>query len=290
MSRPVMVTCAVTGSFDTVDKNPAVPVTPTEIADSALEAAEAGATIVHIHVRDPDTGAPSSDLDLYRDVVERIRAANTDVLVNLTTGPGARLVPGLEDAQPQPGTTLAPPAERVEHVETLRPDICSLDVATMNFGEHAFVNVPSHLRDMAERIRSAGVMPELEVFEPGHVRLARQLLDDGHVDGPGMFQICLGISWSQPATAEAMIYMKSLLPEDCVWFAFGTGPSEFAMAAQAVILGGHVRVGLEDNLYLSRGVLAPSNAALVERAVTIIESLGSTVANPREARQLLGLD
>lgn len=284
-----MITCAVTGSFDTVSKNPAVPVSPVEIAQSALGAAEAGATTVHIHVRDPDTGDPSTKLGLYREVVERIHEHRTDTIINLTTGPGGRFVPGLKDASPQIGTTLSPPAERIAHVEELNPEICSLDVATMNFGEDAFINVPAHLRFMAERIREAGVVPELEVFEPGHIRLARKLMDEEIVDGPGLFQICLGIDWSQPATPEAMLYMRSLLPGGCTWFAFGTGPAQFPMAAQAVLLGGNVRVGLEDNLYMSRGVLAPSNAALVERAVKIIESLGHAVATPAEARKLLGL-
>lgn len=289
VSRPVMITCAVTGSFDTVSKNSAVPVSPIEIAQSALDAAAAGAAIVHIHVRDPDTGDPSMNLGLYREVVERIHEQRMDTIINLTTGPGGRFVPGLKDLSPQAGTTLVPPAERIAHVQELNPDICSLDVATMNFGEAAFLNVPAHLRFMAERIREAGVVPELEVFEPGHIRLARKLMDEELVDGPGLFQICLGIDWSQPATPEAMLYMRSLLPKECTWFAFGTGPTQFPMVAQAILLGGNVRVGLEDNLYMSRGVLAPSNAALVERAVKIIESMGYTVATPTEARKLLGL-
>jgi len=286
-----MITCAVTGSSDTVHRSPAVPVTPEQIADSALGAARAGAAIVHIHVRDPETAAPSADLALYREVVDRIRSSDTDVLINLTTGPGARFVPGMEvPLDAQPGTTLASPVQRVAHVEELTPDLCSLDVATMNFGEQAFLNVPSHLRVMAERIGKAGVIAELEVFEPGHIRLARQLIDDGWVDGPGLFQICLGIEWSQPATPEAMIYMRSLLPGDCAWFSFGIGATQFPMAAQAVLLGGHVRVGLEDNLYLSKGVLAPSNAALAERSVAIIEALGHPVATVAQAREILGIE
>ena len=208
-----MITCAVTGSFDTVSKNPAVPVSPIEIAQSALDAAAAGAAIVHIHVRDPDTGDPSMDIGLYREEVKRIHDQRTDTIINLTTGPGGRFVPGLQDASPQAGTTLLPPAERIAHVQELNPDICSLDVATMNFGEAAFLNVPAHLRFMAEHIREAGVVPELEVFEPGHIRLARKLMDEELVDEPGLFQICLGIDWSQPATPEAMLYMRSLLPK-----------------------------------------------------------------------------
>jgi 3-dehydrocarnitine:acetyl-CoA trimethylamine transferase len=290
MQRKVMISCAVTGSADTPGRNPAVPVTPAQIAQSAVDAAKAGASIVHIHVRDPQTTRPSMELALYREVVERIRESGTDVLINLTTGPGARFVPGTDDPQkPGPGTVLKNPAERVRHVEALKPDICSLDMGSMNMGAHVFVNTPSHLEAMAIAIRDAGVTPELEVFEAGHLLLAKRLIENGHVKGPGLFQICLGVAWAQPATPEAMSYMRSLLPPDAPWFAFGISLHQFPMVAQAVLLGGHPRVGLEDNIYLDKGKLAPSNAALVEKAGRIIEILGDIVATPAEARTMLGL-
>ena len=290
MQRKVMIACAVTGSADTPGRNPAVPVTPAQIAASAIDAAKAGAAIVHIHVRDSQTTRPSMDGALYREVVERIRASGTDVLINLTTGPGARFIPGVDDPlKPAPGSTLSLPAERVRHVVELAPEICSLDMGSMNMGGQVFINTPAHLEAMAVAIRDAGVTPELEVFEAGHLMLARRLIETGHVKPPGLFQICLGISWGQPATSEAVAYMRGLLPPDCVWFAFGISLYQFPMAAQTVLLGGHVRVGLEDNLYLEKGKLTPSNAALVEKAVKIIEILGDHVATPLEARQMLGL-
>jgi uncharacterized protein (DUF849 family) len=290
MQRKVMIACAVTGSADSPPKNPAVPVTPEQIAQSAVDAAKAGAAVVHIHVRNPQTTRPSMDTALYREVVERIRASGTDVLINLTTGPGARFVPGLEDPlKPGPGTTMKNPAERVRHVLELKPDICSLDMGSMNMGQYAFINTPATLEAMAVAVRDAGVTPELEVFETGHLLLAKRMIETGHIKTPALFQICLGIAWAQPATTEAMSYMRSLLPPDCTWFAFGISLHQFPMAAQSVLLGGHVRVGFEDNLYMARGQLAPSNAALVERAAEIIEALGDSVATPAEARQILGL-
>jgi uncharacterized protein (DUF849 family) len=290
MQRKVMISCAVTGSADTRSRNPAVPVTPSEIAASAIDAAKAGAAIVHIHVRDPQTGRASRDGALYREVVERIRSSGTDVIINLTTGPGARFVPGAEDPlKPGPGSTLSLPAERVRHVIELAPEICSLDMGSMNMGGQVFINTPAHLEAMATAIRDAGVTPELEVFEAGHLLLAKRLIETGHIRPPGLFQICLGIAWAQPATSEAVMYMRSLLPSDCVWFAFGISLQQFPIAAQTVLLGGHVRVGLEDNLYLAKGQLAPSNAALVEKAARIIDVLGDEVANSAEAREMLRL-
>ena len=290
MQRKVMISCAVTGSADTPGRNPAVPVTPQQIAQSAIDAAKAGAAIVHVHVRDLQTTRPSMELALYREVVERIRDSGTDVLINLTTGPGARFVPGKEDPEkPGPGTTLRLPAERVRHVLELKPDICSLDMGSLNMGPHVFINTPSHLEAMAVAIRDAGVLPELEVFETGHLLLAKRMIETGHIKPPGMFQICLGIAWGQPASPEAMSYMRNLLPASSPWFAFGISLHQFPMAAQAVLLGGHPRVGLEDNLYLEKGKLAPSNAALVEKAGKIIELLGDNIATPSDARQMLGL-
>jgi uncharacterized protein (DUF849 family) len=289
MNRKVMIACAVTGSADTPGKNPAVPVTPAQIAQSAIDAAKAGAAIVHIHVRDPQTTKPSMDVAHYREVVERIRGSGTDVIINLTTGPGARFSPGAEDPlRVGPGTNLKTAAERVQHVVELKPEICSLDMGSMNMGQYVFVNTPSILENMAVAIKDAGIVPELEVFETGHLLLAKRMIETGHIKGPGMFQICLGISWAQPATPEAMTYMRNLLPKESPWFAFGISLHQFPMAAQAVLLGGHIRVGLEDNIYLGRGQLAPSNAALVEKAARIVEVLGDHLATPAEARQMLG--
>jgi len=291
MQRKVMISCAVTGSADTPARNSAVPVTPRDIAASAIDAAKAGAAIVHIHVRDPQTTRPSMDPALYREVVERIRTSGTDVVINLTTGPGARFIPGVDDPlKPSPGSTLSLPAERVRHVVELSPEICSLDMGSMNMGGQVFVNTPPHLEAMAVAIRDAGVTPELEVFEAGHLMLAKRMIETGNIKPPGLFQICLGISWGQPATSEAVSYMRGLLPADCVWFAFGISLHQFPIAAQTVLLGGHVRVGLEDNLYLEKGKLTPSNAALVEKAAKIIDILGDHVATPVEARQMLRLE
>lgn len=290
MKRQIIVTCALTGGGDTVGKHPAIPVTPEQIATSALEAAGAGAAIVHIHVRDPKTGKPSTDLALYREVVERIRSVNSDVIINLTTGAGARFVPS--DENPGiggAGSNMLTPAARVRHIQELRPEICSLDIATMNFGEFAFVNTPAHIRAMALAISEAGVLPELEVFDVGHLRLTLHLLEAGAIKPPVFFQICLGIPWGAPATSEMMLFMRGMLPKDCVWTGFGIGPQEFPMVAQSILLGGHVRVGLEDNLYIERGVLAPSNAALVEKAVRIVTALDGVPASPAEARRILGL-
>ena len=290
MQRKVIISCAVTGSADTPGRNPAVPVTPQQIAQSALDAAKAGAAIVHIHVRDPETTKPSMELAHYRETVERIRDSGSDVVINLTTGPGARFAPGLDDPfAPAAGTTMRPPAERVRHIKELRPEICSLDMGSMNMGQAVFVNSAGYLEAMAIAIRDAGVLPELEVFEAGHLMLARRMIETGHVKTPSLFQICLGVSWGQPATPEAVTYMRGLLPPQCTWFAFGISLHQFPIAAQTVLLGGHVRVGLEDNLYLEKGKLAPSNAALVEKAAGIINTLGDTVASPADAREILGL-
>ena len=283
--RPVIISCAVTGGADSADASPAVPRAPQQIAAECLAARQAGAAIVHIHVRDPITGKPSREIAYYREVVARIREAGSDVIINLTTGPGGSFAPATD----APLANFVSPEDRVAHVLEMRPEICSLDVATMNFGPRAMVNVPAHLETMARMIVGAGVKPELEVFDTGHVRLAARMIEQGFVPAPVLLQLCLGIAWGAPATAEGMLAMKSLLPPGVQWSAFGISRAEFPMVAQSVVLGGHVRVGLEDNLYLSRGVLAPGNAALVERAVTIVEVLGEKVATPAEARGLLGL-
>jgi uncharacterized protein (DUF849 family) len=288
--RQIIVTCAITGGGDTVGKHPAIPVTPEQIATSALEAAAEGAAIVHCHVRDPQTGRPSVRLELYREVVERIRAANEEVIINLTTGAGARFIPGKKNpGVGGEGTTLMTPEVRVRHVQALRPEICTLDITTMNFGEFVFVNTPAHLREMAKAMNEAGVLPELELFDSGNVRLALRLIEEGVLKTPAMFQICLGVPWGAPATTEAMMFMRDLLPAGAFWTGFGIGGQQFPMVAQAILLGGHVRVGLEDNLYLERGVMAKNNAVLVEKAVRIVRALDGEPAHPDEARRILGL-
>jgi uncharacterized protein (DUF849 family) len=288
--RQVIVTCAITGGGDTVGKHPAIPVTPEQIAVSALEAAQAGAAIVHIHVRDPQTGKPSADVALYREVIDRIRAVNTEVVINLTTGTGARYIPSKDDPKVGgEGTTILPPEQRVRHVETLKPEICTLDITTMNFGEHVFVNTPAHLRIMARAVNAVGALPELELFDTGNLRLALRLIDEGVLKTPAMFQICLGVPWGAPATPEMMIVMRDMLPKGSFWTGFGIGPQQFPMLAQAILLGGHTRVGLEDNLYLERGVFARNNAVLVEKAVRIVRALDCQPATPAEARRLLAL-
>ena len=289
MSREVIVTCAITGSHQNFHKHPDYPITPARIATSCLEARQAGAAIVHVHVRDPETGAPAGDVDLYREVVERIRDSGSDVLINLTTGFGGRYVPDPDDPRVGgPGTSLVQPEARVRHVEALRPEICSLDVGTFNFGATVFMNTPDHLRRMAGRIKAAGVKPEIEVFDSGHIVFARELIEQGLVDEPPMFQLCLGIAYASPATADAMTYLRGLLPETARWSAFGISRQAFAMVDAAVGMGGNVRVGLEDNLYLSKGVTA-TNAQLVERAVEIIRGHGAEPAEPARARDILGL-
>jgi uncharacterized protein (DUF849 family) len=289
MSQEVILTCAVTGGHANFGKHPDYPITPRQIAQSCIEARQAGAAIAHIHVRDPESGQRSGDRALFREVVERVRDAGSDILINLTTSEGARFVPGPENASVGgPGTTLVQPLERLVHVEELRPDICTLDVGTFNFGEQIFVNTPAHLRTMASRIRELGVKPEIEVFEPGHVMFARRLIDEGYIEEPGMFQICLGIPHASPATPEVLSLMRSLLPENANWAAFGISRWEFQIVAQAVSLGGHCRVGLEDNLYLSQGEFA-SNAQLVEKAARVINELGADVVEPHRAREILQL-
>lgn len=290
MNPKTILTCAVTGADDTAFKYTAVPVTPEEIAKACIDAANAGAAIVHIHVRDPKTGKPSMALDLYTEVVERIRASASKVIINLTTGPGARFDP-VDDGAPAhgAGSNLRSPQERVRHILALKPEICSLDMGTLNFGKVTLVNVPRHIEAMAQDIIAAGVKPELEVFDTGHMALAKHLTEKGMFGPRPLFQAVLGVPWGAPATAETMALFKTLMPSGAQWAAFGIGRHEFPMLAQAVVLGGHVRVGLEDNLYLSRGVKAPSNAALVERAVKLVELIGSQIASPDEAREILGL-
>lgn len=285
-----IISCALTGSGDTTRLSPAVPVTPEQIANEAIAACGAGASIAHIHVRDPKSGAPSTELALYREVVSRIRDSGCPILINLTTGVGAGFIPSDEDPnRATKESTMMTPEARVRHVLELRPEICSLDVATMNFGNRAFVNVPDHLIKMATLVEEAGVKPEIEVFDLGHVRLARHLIETQGILQAPLFQLCLGVPWGAHADTESLLLMKSYLPENARWSTFGISRAQFPMVAQSVILGGHVRVGLEDNLYLRKGELAPGNAALVKRAVDIINSIGGEVATPDEARSILGL-
>jgi len=293
MSRPVIITCALTGGAEYNPKHPYVPVTPEEIANSAIASARAGAAIAHIHVRDPATTESSQDVALYKEVVERIRDADTDMVTNVTAGGYARFLPDPEDeSRALPGTTVAPVDVRVKHIEETLPEICSLDVTTANQGdgttEFVYLNTTRTLREMAKRFQAAGVKPELEVFQAGDILFARQLIEEGLVDAPSMFQFVLGIQWGAPADPETVMYMRNLLPEGANWTAFGIARSQMPMVATSVLMGGNVRVGLEDNLYLKRGVFA-RNEELVAQAVTIVESLGRRVATPDEAREILGM-
>jgi uncharacterized protein (DUF849 family) len=286
----VFITCAITGNLTRPEQSPYLPITPQQIADSALEAAEAGASIAHIHVRDPETGRPSMSIDLYRDVMDRIRARNKQLVINLTTGPGGRFVPSEADPKVAgPGTTLIAPERRVEHIELLRPDICTLDLNTMNSGGEVVINTPRNVRKMAERMKAVGVLPEIELFDSGDCHLARDLFAEGVLQGPGLFSLVLGVKYGFNASSETMFYARSLLPPGAIWSGFGIGRAEFPMVAQAWLLGGHVRVGMEDNLYLSKGVLAKTNAELVSRAVDILRNLGAEIASAAEARAMLKL-
>ncbi|MCZ6469818.1 MAG: 3-keto-5-aminohexanoate cleavage protein [Gammaproteobacteria bacterium] len=289
MSNQVILTCAVTGGHNNQAKHPDYPITPEQIAKNCTDAASAGAAIVHIHVRDPETGMRSGEPALFREVVKRIRDSDVDVLINLTTSEGARFSPGEVDASVGgPGTTLVQPLDRLQHIEELRPDICTLDVGSFNFGETIFVNTPAHLRIMAARIQELGVKPELEVFEPGHIMFAHKLIEEGLIEGKPMFQLCLGIPHASPATAEILTVMKNLLPENANWSAFGISRFEFAIVAQAASQGGNCRVGLEDNLYLNKDEFA-SNLQLVERAVRIIREIGREPATATQAAERLGI-
>jgi uncharacterized protein (DUF849 family) len=285
----VIITCALTGAGDTVGRNPHVPVTPAQIAEDALAAAAAGAAIVHVHVRDPQTGAPSRDTQLFAEVHERIRAVNRELILNYTGGMGGDLWFDLKGgARIAENSDFVGAAERVQHVLDLRPDIGSLDCGSLNFGEMVYATTPNLLREILRLYNGVGVRAEIEVFELGHIEIASLLIDEGLVAPPPLFQLCLGVRHGAPATSEAMLAMRNALPRDVLWAAFGVGRMQFPMVAQAVLLGGHVRVGLEDNLFLERGVPA-SNAALVERAGSMIRALGSEVATVQRAREILGL-
>ena len=291
MNRTVMITCALTGAGDTVSRSEHVPVTPAQIAEAGLEAARAGATIVHVHVRDPRTGKGSRDVALYQEVVERIRASDVDVIINTTAGMGGDLV--LDPQEPTrfvEGTDLVNGVERLAHVERLLPDICTLDCGSLNFGEDStvYVSTPAILRDGAKHIQELGVRVEMEIFDTGHLWFANQLVEEGLIDDPPFYQLCMDIPYGAPADPSLLAAMVNRLPSGSVWTSFALGRMQMPWVALSVLLGGHVRVGLEDNLYLSRGVKA-TNAQLVERARTIIEAMGATVATPDDARELLRL-
>ncbi len=290
LATKIFITCAVTGSADSAGKSSFVPVTPAQIASSALDAHAAGAAIVHLHVRDPKTAAASREPALFREVVERIRRVNSDVILNLTGGMGGDLLIGPEEAPLnfRAGTDFVGPRERIAHVIELLPEIGTIDCGSMNFDESLYGTTPGYLRSIARAYQLKNVRPELEVFELGHIELAKQLLAEGLVNQPALFQLCLGVKYGAPASSEAMMAMRNALPPGCLWSGFGLGRMQMPMLAQAILLGGNVRVGLEDNLYLDKGVLA-TNAQLVERACRIAESLGVGVLSSTETRERLGL-
>ena len=290
---PVIVTCALTGGATLTKDHPHVPVTPKEIAASAIDAAKAGASVVHVHVRDPKTKKGSQDPALYAEVVSRIRESDVDVVINLTCGGYARFFPDPDDeTRAGPGTNVAPVETRVRHVEENLPEICTLDVTTANQadGDPDFVNLTTTrtLRAMAARFRDLGVRPEIEVFQAGDIVFAKQMIEEGLIERPALFQFVLGVKWGAPADPETMMYMRNLLPDGALWAGFGISRLQMPLVAQAVLLGGNVRVGLEDNLYLERGVFA-RNDQLVERAVSIIEMMGGRIATPEDTRRILDL-
>ena len=292
MNREVFITCAVTGSGGTQDRSPHVPRSPAQIAESAIAAAKAGAAVVHCHVRDPETGAPSRDLAYYREVTDRIRAADVDVVLNLTAGMGGDIVFGGTDAPlpPAAGTDMVGAAERVAHIAKCLPEICTLDCGTMNFAEADYVmtNTPGMLQAMGRMMTDLGVKPEIEAFDTGHLWYAKQLVADGVLDAPALVQLCMGVPWGAPDDLNTLMAMVNNVPDDWTFSAFALGRHQMAYVAAAVLAGGNVRVGLEDNLWLEKGVLA-ENWQLVERAGTIIETMGARVIGPAEVREKLGL-
>ena len=292
LNKEVFITCAVTGSGGTQDRSPHVPRSPQQIADSAREAARAGAGVVHCHVRDPETGAPSRDPDLYRQLTELIRASDTDVVLNLTTGMGGDLIFGSveQPLPPGPGTDMAGASERMEPIARCLPEICTLDCGTMNFAEADYVmtNTPGMLREMGRQIAGLGVQAEIEAFDTGHLWFARQLVEEGVLPEPVLVQLCMGVPWGAPDDLNTLLAMVNNIPEGWFWSAFSLGAHQMPYVAAAVLAGGNVRVGLEDNLYLGKGQLA-TNAQLVERAVSIIEGVGARVLGPQDVRERLGL-
>lgn len=291
MNRDVIITCAVTGAGDTVGRSPHVPVTPAAIAADAIAAAQAGAAVVHLHVRDVETGRGSRAVSLYRETVSRIRDSGVDVVINLTAGMGGDLVIDADDPlKPIDGTDLVNALERLPHVEELLPDICTLDCGSLNFGEGSqlYVSTPDMLRVGARRVQELGVKPELEIFDTGQLWFASTLVAEGLIDAPPLFQLCMGIPYGAPVDTGLLAAMVTMLPAGAQFASFAIGRDQMPWVAQSALLGGHVRVGLEDNLYLSRGVKA-TNAQLVERAAQIVRGLGAEIAGPDRARAILGL-
>ncbi len=287
MNREVIVTCAVNGG--TQSDNPHVPITPEQIANAAIEAAEAGAAVAHMHVREPETGKGSHDTKYYREVVERLRAANTDILINLTTGMGSSWLPNPEDPmRAGAGSFMLRPEDRTLHVQELKPDLCSLNTGSLNFHGGAGVTTLEQLRIMAEAIRESGTKPEIEIFDMGYIRQARQLIEEGLIVGTPLFQLCMGVPWAAEADPRVLALMRDSLPEGSIWASFAISRMQIPWVAQSILMGGHVRVGLEDNLYIARGQYA-SNGELVEKAVHVIEALGARAVSPDEARKILGL-
>ena len=291
MNNKVFVSCAVTGSGDTANKHPDLPKTPKEIAQASIEAAKAGAAIAHIHVREED-GTPSRRLELYKEVVDRVRSSDTDVILNLTTGMGGDLDSGQEKNPLEfgPLTDMANVMERIANAEQFLPEICTLDAGTLNFGDSSVitVNTPNDLRKGAKRLKEIGVKPEIEAFDLGNMWFGSQLYKEGLLSDPPLFQICLGIPWGAPATQLAMQAMIEIMPKEAIWSGFAISKNEMPYVAQSVLMGGNVRVGLEDNLYLSKGKLA-TNPQLVEKAIRIIDDLGSSIMTPAETREKLKL-
>ena len=292
MTKDVFITAAITGSGGTQDKSPHVPRSPEQIATAAIDAAKAGAAIVHCHVRDPETGAPCRDLALYREVTDRIRASDTDVVLNLTAGMGGDIVFGGTEA-PLPtvaGTDMVGATERMAHIAACLPEICTLDCGTMNFAEADYVmtNTPGMLRAMGQMMSDLGVKPEIEAFDTGHLWFAKQLVSEGILTSPALVQLCMGVPWGAPNDLNTFMAMVNNVPSDWNWSAFSLGRDQMPYVAASVLAGGHVRVGLEDNLFLERGVLA-TNAQLVEKAVGLIEGLGAKIMGPAEVRTKLGL-
>ncbi len=286
----IIITCAVTGNLTTPEQTPYLPITPQQIADACLGAADAGAAIVHIHVRDPLTGRPSMLLDHYVDVVQRIRARNPELILNITTGPGGRFVPSADDPKvAAEGTTLMLPEKRVEHIAVLRPDICTLDLNTMNSGREVVINTPPNVRQMAKVIAEVGVKPEIELFDSGDIALMVDLLADGTLQGPVLCSFVMGVRYGFQPAPETVLYARDLLPKDAEFTAIGIGKAAFTTVAQSYLAGGHVRVGLEDAVYVSRGQLATSNAQMVAKARRIVEDLGGVIATTEEARRIVGL-
>lgn len=289
MNNKVVLTAAVTGAGDTLKKNPYVPVTPKEIADSAIESAKAGAAIAHIHARDPVNGGISHNVDHYREIVERIRESETDVIINITSGGGGDFIPNIMTPnRGGEGTDIQTPKERHAPIQSLLPEMCTLDCGSLNFGNMIYMSPTDWLYEQAKLVQASGVKPELECFDTGHIRFANQMIEDGVIDGDPIFQFCLGIPWGAEADAETLLYMKQRVPGNAHWSAFGIGRMQLPMAAQSALLGGNVRVGLEDNIYLSKGVPA-RNEQLVDRAVTILQGNSQEPMTPQEAREHLGL-